>query len=137
MKDTVISTHKWSVNVRNYMENTWTRLETVPEEMVVMLYIWMLIQLQPRQQVRWNMSNGLNEFTSKRVDEMCALEYSKNPPFQKTNCCSALTWTVFRLQWAPLKSTKRSFCNLKENISLSYKFNWKITKRNIWKRSIE
>lgn len=52
MKDTVISTHKWSVNVRNYMENTWTRLETVPEKMVVMLYIWMLIQLQPRQQVR-------------------------------------------------------------------------------------
>lgn len=41
MKDTVISTHKWSVNVRNYMENTWTRLETVPEEMVVMYVIYM------------------------------------------------------------------------------------------------
>lgn len=40
MKDTVISTHKWSVHVRNYMENTWTRLETVPEEMSAILYMY-------------------------------------------------------------------------------------------------
>lgn len=40
MKDTVISTHKWSVHVRNYIENTWTRLETVPEEMSVILYMY-------------------------------------------------------------------------------------------------
>lgn len=40
MKDTVISIHKWSVHVRNYMENTWTRLETVPEEMSVILYMY-------------------------------------------------------------------------------------------------
>lgn len=122
MKDTVISTHKWSVNVRNYMENTWTRLETVPEEMLVMLCIWKLIQLQPRQQVRWNMSNGLNEFTSKRVDEMCVQvlwSILKIPPFQKNKLLLSFNLNCFPFTMGSFKKHKKIFLQFEREHSVS------------------
>lgn len=40
MKDIVIFIYKWSVYVRNYMENIWIRFEIVFEEMSVILYMY-------------------------------------------------------------------------------------------------